>query len=64
MKRFMLLVLAVFFVFGAGLWFWVAVTQSDPRLARAAFVIALAPAGAAVLILAERARLKSKPDHS
>ena len=58
MKKFFLWFLAAFFAAGAGLWFWVAATQSEPQLAWAAFEVALLPAALAVLLI-EQARRRS-----
>ncbi|MDO8565029.1 MAG: hypothetical protein Q7R67_00150 [bacterium] len=61
LKKIGLSVLSAFFAGGAVLWFWVAYTQSNPEMARAAFMIALGPTTAAILF-AHKARWINKPN--
>jgi len=61
LKTIVLSALALFLAFGSALWFWVAYTQQNPELARAAFMIAPCP-GCASILLASQARKVYKPD--
>ena len=61
LKKIGLWILSALFAAGAVLWFWVAYTQSNPAMARAAFMIALGPTSAAILF-AFRARWINKPN--